>query len=65
MRFILAFQVFMISMGTLNAQLLDAVALDSMRTYRSLERALKEPDLVYRLDLSGQKLKVFPEEIFC
>ncbi|HQW40936.1 MAG: leucine-rich repeat domain-containing protein [Flavobacteriales bacterium] len=64
MRFILAFQVFMISMGTLNAQLLDAVALDSMRTYRSLERALKEPDLVYRLDLSGQKLKVFPEEIF-
>ena len=64
MRFILAFHVLMISMGTVHAQLLDAVALDSMRTYRSLERALKEPDLVYRLDLSGKKLKVVPEEIY-
>ncbi len=47
-----------------NAQLLNAVALDSMRTYRSLERALKEPDLVYRLDLSGKKLKTLPEDLF-
>ncbi len=47
-----------------HAQLLDGLALDSMRTYRSLERALKEPELVYRLDLSGQKLKTVPEEIY-
>jgi Leucine-rich repeat (LRR) protein len=47
----------------LSAQLLDALALDSVRTYRSLERALKEPQLVYRLDLSGAKLKEFPPEI--
>lgn len=46
------------------AQLLDAVALDTVRTYRSLESALKDPDNVYRLDLSGQKLKVLPEELF-
>lgn len=47
----------------LSAQLLDALALDSVRTYRSLERALKEPQLVYRLDLSGAKLKEFPTDI--
>lgn len=45
------------------AQLLDALALDTMRTYRSLESAMKEPDAVYRLDLSGEKLKEVPEEI--
>lgn len=47
-----------------NAQLLDAVALDSMRTFRSLEKALANPDQVYRLDLSGQKLKEVPEGVF-
>jgi Leucine-rich repeat (LRR) protein len=47
-----------------HAQLLDAVALDSVRTYRSIERALKEPDQVFKLDLSGQKLKELPEELF-
>ncbi len=49
---------------TTNAQLLDAVALDSMRTFRSLEKALANPDQVYRLDLSGQKLKAVPEGVF-
>lgn len=47
-----------------HAQLLDAIALDTVRTYRSMERALKEPDLVFRLDLSGQKLKEIPDEIY-
>lgn len=47
--------------GALHAQLLDAVALDSVRTFRSMERALAQPDLVYRLDLSGQKLKEIPD----
>ena len=47
-----------------NAQLLDAVALDSMRTFRSLEKALENPDQVYRLDLSGQKLKEVPEGVY-
>jgi len=46
------------------AQLLDAVALDTVRTYRSMERALKDPDKVYRLDLSGAKLKELPVEIY-
>lgn len=45
------------------AQLLDAVALDSVRTYRSIERAMREPDQVFKLDLSGQKLKELPEEL--
>lgn len=46
------------------AQLLDALALDSVRTYRKLDRALAEPEKVYRLDLSGQKLKEIPPEVF-
>ncbi len=44
-----------------NAQLLDAIALDSVRTFRSMERAMANPDQVYRLDLSGQKLKELPD----
>lgn len=45
------------------AQPLPATALDSVRTYRSLESALKEPDRVYRLDLSHQRLKEVPEDV--
>ncbi|MBP6389825.1 MAG: leucine-rich repeat domain-containing protein [Flavobacteriales bacterium] len=45
------------------AQLLDAIALDTVRTYRSLERALEDPMRVYKLDLSKQKLKELPEEL--
>ena len=44
-----------------NAQLLDAAALDSVRTFRSLERAMLDPDHVFRLDLSDQKLKEVPD----
>lgn len=46
---------------TAQAQLLDAVALDSVRTFRSMERALQHPEQVYRLDLSDQKLKEVPD----
>lgn len=45
------------------AQLLSQAALDTIKTYRSLERAMREPDQVYRLDLSKEKLKVLPEEL--
>ena len=54
----------LIGMGqSLQAQLLDEAALDTMRTYRSLESAMKHPAEVYKLDLSGQKLKELPKEI--
>ena len=56
--------MFLLPATILRAQLLDAVALDSVRTYRSLQRALAEPDKVYRLDLSGQKLKELPEAFY-
>jgi Leucine-rich repeat (LRR) protein len=49
---------------TAHAQLLDALALDSVRTFHSLEKALQNPDEVYRLDLSGQKLKEVPEGVY-
>ena len=52
-----------ISVLPLHAQLLSQAALDSVRTFRSLERALKHDGPVYRLDLSGQKLKQVPEEL--
>ncbi len=45
------------------AQLLPQTALDTVRTFHSLERALQHPDSVYRLDLSHKKLKQVPEEI--
>ena len=47
----------------LRAQLLPQTTLDTIKTYRSLESALREPDMVYRLDLSKEKLKVVPEEL--
>lgn len=49
--------------GFAHAQLLPQIALDSVRTFRSLNRALQHPDSVYRLDLSKQKLKEVPEEV--
>jgi Leucine-rich repeat (LRR) protein len=47
----------------MQGQLLSRLALDSVRTFRSMDRALKDPAAVYRLDLSGQKLKQVPEGI--
>ena len=55
--------LFVLGISDVNGQLLDALALDSVRTYTSLEKALLEPDMAYRLDLSGKKLKELPEEI--
>ena len=46
-----------------HAQLLTQVALDSVRTFHSLESARKDPLKVYRLELSNKKLKEVPEEI--
>ncbi len=46
---------------TASAQLLSEVALDSVRTFRSLESAMKAPDEVRRLDLSKAKLKELPD----
>lgn len=63
MRTLLALLTLVFASAT-QAQLLDALALDSVRTFRSLEKALQNPDQVYRLDLSGQKLKEVPEGVF-
>lgn len=59
--------LFLLSLALLTmaaqAQVLSQAELDTAKVYRSLERALAEPDRVYRLDLSGKKLKTLPEEI--
>jgi len=45
------------------AQLLPQTTLDSVKTFHSLESALKDPEHVYRLDLSHKKLKEVPATI--
>ncbi len=63
MRILVLFVACMMGPLFAHAQLLDRLALDSMPTFRSVERAMKDPLAVYRLDLSGSKLKELPEEI--
>lgn len=46
-----------------HAQLLSQAALDSTKEFYSIESAMKEPDKVYRLQLTKKKYKVLPEEI--
>ncbi len=60
---VIALYVFLCGAGAAQAQFLSQAGLDSARTFRSLERALKHDGPVYRLDLSGSKLKAVPEEI--
>ena len=48
----------------LEAQLLSSDNLANEKVFTSLSEALKTPDKVYRLDLTRQKLKVFPMDIF-
>ena len=45
------------------AQLLDQLGLDTVRTFHSLEQALKQPDRVYHLDLTREKLREVPEDV--
>lgn len=45
------------------AQILDANELGKQPVFTNLKKALKNPELVYRLDLSGQKISKFPDEI--
>lgn len=46
------------------AQLISYEQLDTCKIYHSLEEAMMNPSIVYRLDLSKRKLKEFPKEIF-
>ena len=49
--------------ATASAQLLTQTALDSTKEFYSIASAMKEPDKVYRLQLTKKKYKVLPEEI--
>lgn len=55
--------VLAIGLLQVQGQLLEQHARDTARVYRTLERALKNPDQVYVLKLHKQKLKEFPMEI--
>ncbi|MBS1570684.1 MAG: leucine-rich repeat domain-containing protein [Bacteroidetes bacterium] len=63
MRKLLASLAVLGSMHGAKAQLLPQLTLDTVRTYHSLERAMQQPDSVYRLDLSHKKLKKVPDEL--
>ncbi len=52
-----------VAMLPARAQLLDPVALDTVKIFRSLELALEHPDQVYKLELTRQKYTRFPPEI--
>jgi len=58
--FILLFATVVLSAQTV---LLDSLTLDTMASYTTIEEALKQPDLVVKLELRKKKLKVFPKEI--
>ncbi|MBK9420764.1 MAG: leucine-rich repeat domain-containing protein [Flavobacteriales bacterium] len=63
LRKLLLFLVPMLFTSLASAQLLPQTALDTVRTFHSLESALKDPDSVYRLDLSHKKLKQVPDDV--
>ncbi|MDQ3047461.1 MAG: leucine-rich repeat domain-containing protein [Bacteroidota bacterium] len=46
------------------SRLLDSLTLDTLRSFTSLEEALKNPDKVIKLELRRKKYKTFPKEIF-
>ena len=62
-RKLLLFAIFLIAGSSASAQLLDQHARDTARVYSSIERAMKNPDQVYVLDLKKNKLKEFPMEV--
>lgn len=47
----------------IKAQLLDSLALDSLKPYTTIQSALRAPDKVIKLVLRKNKLKAFPSEI--
>ena len=53
----------MFSLSLARAQLLDRIALDSVTAFTDLDVALQQPEKVFSLDLSGQKLKEVPASI--
>ncbi|MBI1266058.1 MAG: hypothetical protein GC193_01370 [Cryomorphaceae bacterium] len=56
-----------VSAGALSQTLTDTIPYAELRTakmFRSAEEALETPEPVYRLDLSGKRLKEIPPEVF-
>ncbi len=45
-------------------ELWDDAEIDTLPVFRSLNAAMQNPDSVFRLDLSKQKLKEIPPQVF-
>jgi Leucine-rich repeat (LRR) protein len=62
-KIVLVFIFCVLSSQSIGQTLLDSLSLKNQKTFRSLAAAFVEPDSVFKLDLSKQKLKEIPEEI--
>lgn len=62
-KIVLVFIFCVLSGQSIGQTLLDTLALKNQKTFKSLAAASVEPDSVFKLDLSRQKLKEIPEEI--
>jgi Leucine-rich repeat (LRR) protein len=56
--------VFLNSKITAQTNLLDSLALDTIKTYTSIEEASKHPEQVIKLVLKRYKLQTIPQEVF-
>ncbi|MFZ6050859.1 leucine-rich repeat domain-containing protein [Halocola ammonii] len=64
MKKIVMLLVFVLSFTIGKAQLIEFKKLDTARVYTSLQEAMKNPAYVYRLDLTRERLREVPSEIY-
>jgi Leucine-rich repeat (LRR) protein len=62
-RIVLVFIFCVLASQSIGQTLLDTLALKNQKTFKSLAAASNQPDSVFKMDLSKQKLKDFPVEI--
>jgi Leucine-rich repeat (LRR) protein len=64
MKKLLVLILFLLSFGIGHSQLIEFKKLDTARVYTSLREAVKNPSYVYRLDLTRERLREVPSEIY-
>lgn len=64
MKLILIVFFFLLSFGHSVGQLIEFEKLDTARVYKSLKEAMQNPVHVHRLDLTRERLREFPSEVY-
>ncbi len=62
--YLLYFFIFISPKLSAQYQLLDSLTLDTLRSFKSIGEAIKNPESVIKLELRRKKIKKFPPEIF-